>query len=51
MIESKGTAVNHLGDYADAIPYFDKALAIDPNFKAALQGKQNVLSRIGNRNN
>jgi tetratricopeptide (TPR) repeat protein len=37
-----------LGNYSQAIPYVDKALAIDPNFKVALSGKGYVLNSLGN---
>ena len=36
----KGDALNNLGNYTGAITYFEKALAIDPNFKDALNAVQ-----------
>jgi tetratricopeptide (TPR) repeat protein len=36
------------GNYTQAIQYYDKALAIDPNDKLALNGKGNTLSGQGN---
>src|SRR6476646_547499 len=38
-LNSRGAALSDFGRYAEAIPYYDKALAIDPNYKAALTGK------------
>jgi Flp pilus assembly protein TadD len=35
-----------LGNYTQAIQYFDKALAIDPNDKDALNGKANAVSHL-----
>ena len=36
------------GNYTQAIQYYDKALAIDPNYKEALSGKGSALDGIGN---
>jgi len=44
----KGTALAHLGKYSTAIPYLDKALAIDSNFKEALTAKGLALDGLGN---
>ena len=42
-----GDALNNLGNYTEAIQYYEKALAIDPNNKIALNGKGDALSHIG----
>ncbi len=42
-----GVALYNLGKYAEAIQYFDKALAVDPNYKLALNDKGNALYRLG----
>ena len=42
-----GNALNDQGYYAQAIIYYDKALAIDPNYTRALNGKNYSLSHIG----
>jgi tetratricopeptide (TPR) repeat protein len=45
----KGNAqLNYTHDYADAIIYYDKALAVDPNNKAALAHKGWALLDLGN---
>jgi tetratricopeptide (TPR) repeat protein len=47
----KGNALNKLNDYTQAkqaIQYFDKALAIDPNYRDALGGKAYALDTLGN---
>lgn len=41
---------NSLGNYSQAIPYLDNALAIDPNFKEALDNKGAALSDLANYN-
>ena len=43
-----GSALNNLGNYTQAIPYLDKALAIDPNDKLALEEKGVDLDNLGN---
>ena len=43
----KGRALYNLGNYTQAIQSFNKALAIDPNYKEALSGKGNALDGIG----
>jgi tetratricopeptide (TPR) repeat protein len=35
----KGNALTELGNYNEAITFYDKTLAIDPNNKAALTSK------------
>jgi len=44
----KGNALFNHGNYTGAIEYFDKALAIDPNFKEALNGKAGSLAELRN---
>jgi tetratricopeptide (TPR) repeat protein len=44
---NKGAALNILGNYAQAVGYFDKALAINPNFTLALTNKGNSLDGLG----
>jgi tetratricopeptide (TPR) repeat protein len=41
-------ALNSSGNYTGAIRYLDKALAIDPKFEDALNGKGDVLKSSGN---
>ncbi|MFZ0513630.1 MAG: tetratricopeptide repeat protein [Candidatus Nitrosopolaris sp.] len=43
----KGNALGSLGNYAGAIIYYDKALAINPNYQVALNGKGNALDKLG----
>ncbi|MGC1927822.1 MAG: tetratricopeptide repeat protein, partial [Candidatus Nitrosopolaris sp.] len=45
---NKGLALYHLGNYTEAIGYFDKVLAVNPKYIAALGGKGNVLLALGN---
>ena len=40
----KGNALYGLGRYSEALDAYNKALAIDPNYKTALDNKQLVLS-------
>jgi tetratricopeptide (TPR) repeat protein len=47
-LDNKGVALNNLGNYTGAILYFDKALAIDPNYVSALNGKGVALNNLGN---
>jgi tetratricopeptide (TPR) repeat protein len=42
---NKGNAFYYQDNYAQAIQYDDKALAIDPNYKQALDNKQYALSK------
>ena len=39
--------LNDLGKYQEAITYYDKVLAIDPNFVYALNGKGVALDDLG----
>ena len=43
----KGMAYLNAGNYAEAIPYFDKALAINPNYYLALNNKGAALYGLG----
>jgi tetratricopeptide (TPR) repeat protein len=45
---NKGLALAHLGNYIQAIQYYDKALDIDPNNVDALYNKGNALDNLGN---
>ena len=44
----KGSALYSLGNYTQAIQYYDKALAVDPNNKRALNNKGSTLYSLGN---
>ena len=44
----KAYALYSQGNYTQAIQYYDKALAIDPDDKYALDGKGNALYNQGN---
>ena len=44
----KGNALLNQGNFTQAIQYFDKDLAIDPNYKEALDNRQATLSKMGN---
>jgi tetratricopeptide (TPR) repeat protein len=43
----KGMAYLYVGNYTEAIPYFDKALAINPNYTLALNNKGAALYGLG----
>ena len=43
----KGMAYLNAGNYAEAIPYFDKALAINPNYSLTLNNKGAALYGLG----
>lgn len=47
-LNSKATAIYHLGNYTGAIQYVDKALAIDPKNILALNNKAVFLDSLGN---
>ena len=44
----KGLSLSHLGNYTQAIQYFDKVLSIDPKYVKALNNKGNALDDLGN---
>lgn len=44
----KGGALNRLGNYTQAIHFYDRALDFDPNEKHSLMGKGDALYRLGN---
>ena len=48
VFTSKAEALIYQGDYSGAIQYVDKALAIDPNYKDALDAKGDALNNLGN---
>jgi tetratricopeptide (TPR) repeat protein len=45
-LNGKGNALYGLGKYQDAITYYDRALAIDPNFVTASSNKQLALDML-----
>ncbi len=45
---TKGQYALGLGNYADALTNFDKALAVDKNYGPALAGKAVALNGLGN---
>jgi tetratricopeptide (TPR) repeat protein len=46
----KGMAYLNAGNYTEAIPYFDKALAMNPNYSLALNNKGAALYGLGKYN-
>jgi len=47
-LSNKGWALLELGNYTQAIPYFNKALQIDPTLVDALNFKGQALYKLGN---
>jgi tetratricopeptide (TPR) repeat protein len=47
-IYDKGEILYRQGNYTQAVQYFDKALAVDPNYKDALNGKAYAFKSLGN---
>jgi tetratricopeptide (TPR) repeat protein len=47
-LNNKGTDLDDLGNYPEAILYYDKALAIDPQYVYALNNKGKALDDLGN---
>ena len=45
---NKGAAQDSSGNYTQAIQFYDKALAINPNYTNALTSKGVALDRLGN---
>jgi tetratricopeptide (TPR) repeat protein len=46
-LSNKGLALLDLGKYEEAITYFDKALAIDPDNTLSKTGKLEALDKLG----
>src|SRR5215467_11483346 len=44
----KGDILDNMGNYTQAIQYYDKALAIDPKYTDVLNGKGNALDSLDN---
>ncbi len=42
------SSIFNQGKYTQAIQYYDKALAVDPNYKDALNGKGASVNGLGN---
>src|SRR5919197_943960 len=47
-LNNKGLALEKLGKNKEAIIYFDKALAVEPNYATALNSKGVALTNLGN---
>ena len=47
MLYNKGIALDTLGKSEEAITWYDKALAIDPNYVSALLNKGVALDTLG----
>ena len=47
-LNNKGLALAKLAKYNESIVLYDKALAMDPNYKDALDGKADALYSLGN---
>ena len=47
-MNNKAGSLLYVRKYEDAIKYYDKALAVDPNYISALQGKREALDREKN---
>ena len=47
-LSDKADALSTLGNYSEALKYYDKALSINPNYVIALSDKGYVLSDQGN---
>jgi tetratricopeptide (TPR) repeat protein len=46
-VNDKGLALGHLGQYKEAITYFDKVLSVEPNSTDALNNKGLTLDHLG----
>jgi tetratricopeptide (TPR) repeat protein len=46
ILYNKGVALGKLGDYTQAISYYDRALAIEPTYTGALTGKGFALHQL-----
>lgn len=51
FLSFKGAAFTGLQDYQNALSCYDRALEINPNFQAAKDEKQRILSAINDRHN
>jgi serine/threonine-protein kinase len=40
-------ADNYLAEYAKSLPYFDRAISLDPNYAAAFAGRSRYFTRVG----
>ena len=49
-MDSKGYTLTNLGNYEEAIEYFNKVLSIDPDFVDALEHKKIAEEKLQNRN-
>ena len=45
---TKGQNAAIVGNYADALTYYNNALALDKNFASAMAGKAMALNELGN---
>ena len=48
VLDNKGVAFYHLGNYTGAITYYNRALAIDPSVVFASYDKGNALEALEN---
>ena len=48
VLANKGSTLGKLGDFIDAILYYDLALGINPDFLPAKNNKANALANLGN---
>ena len=51
VLVNKGSTLGKLGDFTDAILYYDLALEINPDFLPAKNNKANALANLGNIDN
>jgi tetratricopeptide (TPR) repeat protein len=47
VLTNKGSALAKLGQYNEAVTYYDLALKIQPNYLPAMNNKANALAEIG----
>jgi tetratricopeptide (TPR) repeat protein len=43
----KGVALTYLKQYEEALPAYDRALALDPDYEAAWYNKSEILRTLG----
>ena len=48
LYTTKALALDNLGNYSEAIQYYDKVLAINPKYTNALYNKGVALDNLGN---